>query len=63
MQSLPFFLLATTVWLSKFRLSSPKIAYQRAEIVYLNDQLRRDQPFRFTDPWRKRLARTSSQVG
>ena len=40
-----------------------ELAYLRAEIAYLRDQLPKDIPLRFTDRWRKKLARAAAGVG
>ena len=40
-----------------------EVTYLRAEIAYLHNQLTKDRPLRFTDRWRKKLARAAVGVG
>ena len=65
MQSLPFLvrLFAATLLAKQNHALFAEAAYLRAEIAYLHGQMPKDKSRRFTDPWRKRLARTGSQVG
>jgi transposase len=40
-----------------------EIAYLRTELAFIRDQLPAGKPLRFTDPWRKRLARAGARLG
>ncbi len=65
MDSLPFLarLIAATILAKKNKTLIAEVAYLRTEIAYLREQIPMGQPLRFTDRWRKRLARTASGVG
>ncbi len=65
MSSLPFLtrLVVASILGTQNRALVAEVAYLRAEIAYLRAQLPRDKPLRFTDRWRKRLARAAVGVG
>jgi putative transposase len=65
MKMLPFSvrLIAAAILHKQNHLLIAEVAYLRAEIAYLRDQLPKDRPLRFTDRWRKRLARAAAGVG
>jgi putative transposase len=64
MDSLPFLtrLIAATILARQNTTLIAEIAYLRAEIDYLHAQ-RAGTPLRFTDQWRRRLARAAAGVG
>ena len=65
MDSLPFLtrLIAATILAKQNHCLIAEVAYLRTEIAYLREQIPEGQTLRFTDQWRKRLARTASGVG
>ena len=65
MQSLPFLvrLVAATILAKQNHVLIAEVTYLRAEIAYFRDQLPKDKSLRFTDRWRKRLARAVIGVG
>lgn len=65
MNSLPFLtrLIAATILSRQNKALIAEVAYLRAEIAFLHALLPADKPLRFTDRWRKRLARAASGVG
>ena len=65
MDSLPFLirLVAATLLARQNKTLIAEVTYLRAEIAYLRDQLPADKPLRFTDRWRKKLARAAADVG
>ena len=65
MQSLPFLvrLVAATILAKQNHVLIAEVTYLRAEIAYFRDQLPKDKSLRFTDRWRKRLARAATGVG
>ncbi len=64
MNSLPFLtrLIAATVLAKQNKVLIAEVAYLRVEIDYLRALLPADKQLRFTDRWRKRLARAASGV-
>jgi transposase InsO family protein len=65
MNSMPFLvrLIAATILARQNKALVAELAYQRVEIAFLKAQLPKNKPFRFTDAWRKRLARAAGGVG
>ncbi len=65
MNSLPFLarLIAATILARQNKAMIAEIAYLRAEIAYLHEHLPAGTTLRFTDRWRKRLARAAAGVG
>ncbi|MBA3686438.1 MAG: helix-turn-helix domain-containing protein [Planctomycetes bacterium] len=65
MNSLPFLtrLIAATILARQNKAMIAEISYLRAEIAYLHEQLPVGTHLRFTDRWRKRLARAAAGVG
>ncbi len=65
MSALPFLarLVAATILSRQNQALIAEVAYLRAEIAYLHAQIPEDQVLRFTDRWRKRLARAAAGVG
>lgn len=65
MNNMPFMvrLIAATILAKQNKALIAEVAYLRAEIAYLRDQLPKNKPLRFTNRWRKRLARAAAGVG
>lgn len=65
MESLPFLvrLIAATILATQNKALSAEVAYLRTEIGFLREQIPKDQSLRFTDAWRKKLARAAAGVG
>ncbi len=65
MDSLPFLvrLIAVTILAKQNKALIAEVAYLRTEIGYLREQILKDQSLRFTDAWRKKLARAAAGVG
>jgi hypothetical protein len=65
MNSLPFLtrLIAATILAKQNKALIAKVTYLRVEIDYLRTLVSKDQPLRFTDTWRKRLARAGARLG
>ena len=65
MNATPFLvrLVAATILARQNKALIAEIAYLKAEVEFLRSCIPADQPLRFTDRWRKRLARTAAGVG
>ena len=65
MHTIPFLirLVAATLLARQNKSLNAEVTYLRAELAYLRDQLPADKPLRFTDRWRKKLARAAADVG
>ena len=65
MDSLPFLvrLIAATILAKQNKALIAEVAYLRTENGYLREQIPTDQSLRFTDAWRKKLARAAAGVG
>ena len=65
MDSLPFLvrLIAATLLAKQNKALIAEVAYLRAEIGLLHEQIPKKRALRFTDSWRKRLARAAAEVG
>lgn len=65
MDSLPFLvrLIAATLLAEQNKALIAEVAYLRTEIDFLREQIPNDNALRFTDSWRKRLARAAAGVG
>ena len=65
MTSLPFLirLIAATILAQQNKALIAEVAFLRAEIGFLRDHIPKEQSLRFTDAWRKKLARAAAGVG
>jgi transposase InsO family protein len=65
MNSIPFLtrLIAATILARQNKALIAEVAYLRAEIAYLHEQIPKDKRLRFDDRWRKRLARAAAGIG
>ena len=65
MDSLPFLvrLIATTLLAKQNKTLIAEVAYLCTEIGFLHEQIPKNKVLRFTDSWRKRLARAAAGVG
>ncbi len=65
MTSLPFLirLIAATILAQQNKALIAEIAYLRTEIGFLREQIPAKQTLKFTDAWRKKLARAAAGVG
>ena len=65
MDSLPFLvrLIAATLLAKQNKALIAEVAYLRTEIGLLHEQIPKKKALRFTDSWRKRLARAAAGVG
>ena len=64
MDSLPFLvrLIAATLLAKQNKVLIAEVAYLRTEIGFLHEQIPKNKALRFTDSWRKRLARAAAGV-
>ncbi len=65
MTSLPFLvrLIAATILAQKNKSLIAEVAFLHTEIGFLREQIPKEQALRFTDAWRKKLARAAAGVG
>ena len=65
MTSLPFLvrLITATILAKQNKALIAEVAFLRTEIGFLREQIPREQTLRFTDAWRKKLARAAAGVG
>ena len=65
MTSLPFLvrLIAATILAQQNKALISEVAFLRTEIGFLREQIPKEQTLRFTDAWRKKLARAAAGVG
>jgi transposase InsO family protein len=56
-------LVAATILARQYKALIAEVAYLRVEIEFLREQIPKEQTVRFTDHWRKRLARAAAGVG